>query len=70
MVPLNKIKCYSLVETDTKRLEKFSERDTGINITNDNDISSLIKIANDVLDLDSALHFWHEKDKYIFKRYT
>ncbi len=55
MIPLNKKICYSLGETDTKRLEEFSEGDSFIDVTNGNDVSSLIKIADDVLDLDSAL---------------
>lgn len=59
MVPWNNFKRYSLVKIDTKREKQFSERDTGINITYDEDVSSLIEIADNILDFDLAVHFLH-----------
>ena len=57
IVPWNKAQSYSLIEADTEGEEEFSEGDTGINVTEDDNVSSFVEVTDDVLDFDSALHF-------------
>ena len=51
------MKTYALIEIRPKRIKQFPKRPRGIDIPNDDNISTLVKIADDFPDLDLAIDF-------------
>lgn len=49
--------CSSFFEFNTEGIEKFAVREGGINISDDDDISSLIEVGDDVFAFDFAFYF-------------
>lgn len=47
----------TLIEVYPKGVEKFSEGEGGINVCDEDDVSSLIEVINDVSGLDAAIDF-------------
>ena len=50
--------CSSFFEFNTEGIEKFAVREGGINISDDDDVSSLIEVGDDVFAFDFAFYFW------------
>ena len=63
--------CSSLIKIDTKWEEEFSKTDTGIDISDNKNISSLIKVIDNFFDFNFALDLFfrgaHNNDGVIFE---
>jgi hypothetical protein len=47
-----------IIQFDSESIEEFPVREGSINISNDNNVSSFVKVSDDVASLDLAIGVW------------